>query len=367
MPTAIAVQRWATDLAGPTLRLNVSGAPTSPPASYASNFATTVDGWAVTTGAGTSVAMDGTGPVPGIRVKSTSVSPATAARTVTGLTVGQTYKISAYATRVRGAIALGVTGIGVAADVQTVGRQVVSYSFTATATSHQVTATVTKGATSIAPIEYVLDTVTVVRTSGWPGTTITRTDDNGTRVLRVNRGGQDVTSSGTMQVYDHEASLRGPVVYTVTDGLGATASVTWSAELQTPAAAWITLPLTTDVYSSAATPPRSTRVAAILGTSSTRRAQGTLLPVIGSEAPVGNPGPLALRSGTVQLLCLDYAAAHAVELLLAAGDTALLRQQTFPGLDMYFQTDGVDVTPTELVAGAQAWLVTVSFREVAVP
>lgn len=201
--------------------LTVSGSPVPPATAYTSNFATTVDGWTGSAGTtlafnqGTNVALKATGALS---------TTATYNRTVTGLSVGVQYTVTAMVQTTAGSVSLGVTG-KTATTLRIMGtRAALSYTWTATATSHALE--VKSSAPKVPPATtggvVFLDSIVVKATGTWQGTRITRTDANGTAVpVRYDNGGQDVDGTGAMTVYDYESALAGAVLYTLTDGAGA--------------------------------------------------------------------------------------------------------------------------------------------------
>ena len=104
---------------------------------YTGDFEAGADSW---TGVGTSAtAHAGTGSASLVQASS---APAVATRTMTGLTVGRSYTLQAWVSGA-GDASLGITGVGDTAPVAAGAWALISYPFTATATSHdlQVTAT----------------------------------------------------------------------------------------------------------------------------------------------------------------------------------------------------------------------------------
>lgn len=354
----------AAGVAPPRVLLQVAAAPSLTP-SYASSFAASVDGW---TGGGTLAYNQG----PFVALTLTSVAGATTvfSRTVTGLTIGQTYALTAMVDCDAGSVAMGVTGFGGSSFQYAGSRTAMTRGFTATATSHVITFTVKApktplGGTATGGVVSV-DTVTVIRTSGWQGTTIRRTDDNGTSVVvRESLAGQDTTGttgSATMTVTDYEACLSGPVAYTVTDGSGGTAT----ANLTAPATpgAWVTLPATAEPATAVA--PAFVPVDAVLEFGESSPSAGSVHVVIGREDPIVNPGPLGLRTGRLVVFCADYPTAAALRAMLAGGAVAMLRQPAIPGLDLYFYAQDVAADSTEPTT-PRRWLVTITYQEVTTP
>jgi len=352
--------------------LAVTGAP-SQTVSYASTFTTTDDGW---TGSASATVLNATEGSPGSTsaILRTGISFSQVySRTVTGLTIGNVYTFAFIATRMPGPpnhkITLGVTGIGSgAAFLPPLGvRTPLSYTFTATATSHVITITTNTGTTIFTHNGYTIDSVLVWKVTGWLGTTITRTDANGTaRVVREALGGQDTSGtagSATMSVTDYEAALLGTVSYTVTDGTGGTA--TTSITPPAGAGVWLALPGTSNP--GAPTPPQFVPVVMVTGYNEDSPSNGALHTIIGREDPIANPGPLGLRSGTVDLWCLDYASAKAVRTLLSGGLVAQLRQPSFPGMDCYLVASGGVSIRYDNISTPQRWVATVAYQEVSVP
>lgn len=540
--------------------LQVTAAPNPPATSYVSNFAT-LDSWTSPDGATLTVAGGGpwslivNGPGPANTVR-------TAQRVVTGLSVGVTYR---YRVVVFGGdyTSVGVVGIGDTAyvDLPDTSANTLDYSFVATATSHTIRIRQYRPTGSGDTITQV-NSAEVRNVTGWQGTTLRRTDANGTNVVvREDAGGQD-TSGGTMTVTDYEAALAGPVVYTVTDGVGATATATtslaayrrnlftnptfatsgagvtavtssigWAAAdsgkaVITPTTAiplggiwfyealgdaytqgvarsarvtvrnnaataktlyvrllgynaggtgtsggtgssnpvgdavtvpaggtadlvvngvvylaggpngditatrwavysnsgqsvgesvdildalvedaptagahfhgsspangptmhywtgtanasvsvqtsplslpgvWVTLPAT--AVPSVPTAPTAVAAELVTDWREASPSNGSVHVIIGREDPIANPGPLALRSGTVDVWCRDYATAKALRALLAAGQTAHLRQPDHVGMDLYFVATGVSINPAT-VTTPQRWVASVSFTEVKAP
>lgn len=235
MPTTLtATPQPGTGLTPPSVLLQVTGAPNPPTNAYASNFAT-VDGWAAGTGMTLGV---NTAPNPD-RLTLTgpaSVSEAEATKALTGLTIGATYRVRMTDYGIRGKVRLLVretaSGTVKAATAQLTpssSGSALSLDFVASDANMTVVVAiqvypgvVINGVYQVAKQE--ITAVSVMPVGTWLGTTIRRTDANGTNVVvREDFGGQDVSGT-TMTLTDYEAALYGAVSYTVTDGLGATAS-----------------------------------------------------------------------------------------------------------------------------------------------
>lgn len=231
MTALTATPQPGTGTRPPCMLLQVTGAPNPPAGAYASNFSagTSADGW---TAAGAGVQALWTSPDPFLYLhgadSGTVGNVITASRVVSGLTVGAQYKFKVTVTRntpnggnTRLRITGGVTGAYLAVPVG--ANSVLELVFTATATSHTVNVDQQRTYAGTAEGIFLLDPTTVAAAGTWQGTTIRRTDANGTDVVvREDAGGNDV-AGGVMTLTDYEAALVGPVGYTVTDGLGGVA------------------------------------------------------------------------------------------------------------------------------------------------
>lgn len=545
MTALAATYQPGTAFRAPRVLLQVTGAPNPPANAYASNFATT-DGW---TGASAAIVLGN------LRLSGSVGQPAgtvtTGQRTLTGLSIGVQYRYRAFITTQSDTQArLRLSGGVSSAYVATLAAGAwVELLFTATATSHVIMVDLKNTVANSGPIVDVT-TVTVQPSGTWQGTTIRRSDINGTAVVvREDAGGMDV-SGGTMTLYDSEAALIGPVFYTVTDGTGATANavtslstgavvnwipdpgfelsaVSWQAQgtgttidrsgadsdtgagsgllvtgttnglalrtvtmapdnpvgktwglrwrvksleavpvdvsialrfiqadgatsVSTVTAApvtlqpgvWTTLSMTAVVpaltvfiraqFNKLDASVRSFRVDSVLTrevagafdpadyfdgstlgaiwtgsphnspsvrtddgetavgvwltvpASSTpsvglipavgvlavteyaedSQSNGSLHQIVGRADPIANPGPLALRAGTFDILCTSYLAADAVRQLVAQGDVAQLRQPTHEGLDLYFVAQSVRIAPAPEVSSPRRWVASVQYAEV---
>lgn len=357
MPTALARTFTPSPNAftPPSVLLQVTGAPSAPTALYTGNFAT-VDGWTAGTA---SVSVTG-GNLRVRKVTAAAYTAYTATRALTGLTSTQRYR---YRIRVTGTpvgqIKLGLTAAeGVWQAVPAGGF--LDYIFVPGATT--ATLYISVQSTSNIDPDYLLSSVTVTPwPSTWLGTTILRTDVNGTDVpVRKDRAGND-TVAGAMTLRDYEAALVGPVWYTVVDGAGTSVAV---ASLTAPAdqGVWLSLPATqSQAFPS---PPSAQAIAMVTDYDEASTTRGTLHEVIGRADPLGNPGPLSTRAGSFTLWCADYAAADAVRTMLKGGDVALLRQPTHSSLDLYFLAQRVALACD---TDTGRWFATVTYVEVLAP
>lgn len=369
MTALAATYQAGTALLPPRVLLQVTAAP-SLTASYVSNFAASVDGW---TGPGGSTLTFNQSPNTALRLQGAAGVTTTFSRTVTGLTIGQTYRYSLMANQTAGSsVTLSVTGKVGGTIARPSPRSAMAYSFVATATSHVLTITINPGKTPVGSpgvvADVLVDTVVVIRSSGWQGTTIRRTDANGTSVVvRENDGGQDAvgtSGSATMTVTDYEAALTGPVSYTVTDGNGGTAT----ANLAAPSAPGLSLTLPATSAPGVPVAPTYAQVDRLTRYSETSPSRSTVHEVINRADPIVNPGPLGYRSGVFVIWAKDFATARQVRAMLALGLTAHLRQPDFPGLDLYFTVVGdVTIEHEDEDTSPRRWSVTIAYQEVAAP
>lgn len=370
MATALAATFQAgTTTDPPRCLLQVTGAP-APTYPYTGAFSTTDDSWTATGTGQVFNVTEGSSTATGFLLRS-GAGAVTFSRTVTGLTIGNVYTFALIATRTSTAtsaptISVGVSGIGATSALAgaTGVALPLSYQFTATATSHVVQVYSSSAVVPVIPL-YQLSGMFVRRDTSWLGTTITRTDSNGTSVVvREAPGGQDTAGtagSATMTVTDYEGALiPGSVSYTVTDGAGATAVA--AATVPATPGAWLTLPATSNPATP--TPPRFVQVTTVTAYTAAAATNGSLHRIIGRADPIVNPGPLLLRTGTLDVYCATFADAQAVRALLANGDVAQLRQPTFPGVDMYLAATNVALNPS---AAQPVWVATVTYQEVLAP
>lgn len=186
---------------------------------------------------------------------------------------------------------------------------------------------------------------------------LTRTDVNGLHSVRL-YADQDL-SDGELVVTDAEAALTGSVVYAVTvDDSGledATDTATFDGDTVAPRIA------------PAVRPDLGVELTSVLTYTSRRETTSVVHQVIGRADPLVSIGVQAKRTGQMGLFCLTYADALAVEDALGTGEILLLRQQDYPGLDMYFTGTASDLRPFDDVTATRRWEVTVEFTEVAWP
>lgn len=186
-------------------------------------------------------------------------------------------------------------------------------------------------------------------------TAILRTDANGSAVA-VRTQEDALPTSATLIVRDFEAA-HGTVVYRVLDaGAGATASV--AVAITTERLAAVVLP------QALAVPQHG-----IVGYEAARTPATTVHQVVDRPDPVPTLGPLRARTGTLDVWCADYDQVLAVLAVYDVAEVVMLRQPTYPGLDMYHVAAGDVATSLRIGEGSQdsRWLVSVPFAEVRRP
>lgn len=189
--------------------------------------------------------------------------------------------------------------------------------------------------------------------------TITRTDDNGVRLVRLLTGQEPI--AGTMQVTDYEPALTGSLYYEARDASGG---------LATPAGAPTLAGVVTRAQLSLAVLPQ-VRYSPTLITryTSDRPSRTTFHDVIDRDTDLLTVRPLALRRGQLELWAESYPVARQIEAVCASGEVVHLRQTAHPGLDMYFAAAAVSahhVDEPDTIAGLR-WVVAIDYREQAPP
>ena len=378
MATVLTITQQAeTATLPPALLLQVTGAPNPPAMVYASSFAAGVDGW--TNGGSAVLSANTTRTPPSLSVKGPvgTTGDGVAQRALTGLTVGQPHRFRLTAAQVRGDVKVLVkdtasgTVLSTTAYLSPAGLGGLIYpEVTFTPTAADVTLQVIVRQTMTLGSQrgqYDVHTITVQNIGAWQGTTIYRTDQNGTDVpVREAPGGQDV-AGGTMTVTDWEAALVGEVSYRVVDGLGGTATALLDATANTGSGVWLTLPATANPAAGPAGAPQAAPVQLVTGFSEEAVTTGTTHQIIGRPDKIANPGPLSTRSGTVECWTSEYVLAKEIRALLATGEVAMLRQPTFQGMDAYFVTGRVAVAPHDERTDPRRWSVAVDYDEVVSP
>lgn len=185
-------------------------------------------------------------------------------------------------------------------------------------------------------------------------TGILRSDANGS-LVPVRTAQDALPSSGSLVVRDFEAA-QGLVVYRVIDG-GAGASASLSVDLGPQAR-----------LSAVVLPQRLAVLELVTGYEAGRTAATTIHEVIDRDDPVPSLGPLRSRRGTMDVFCVDYAAALAVVAVYDTAEVVFLRQPFYAGLDMYHVADGAVSVRALIGEGSRdRWQVTIPFVEVRRP
>lgn len=339
----------------------ITGAPNVTPA-YSQG--TGIDGWA-TSAPGSLAAGSTAGTHTGAEgfelTRSASTATAVATKTITGLTIGQKYVYTAWlklspsgsATVQAGISVQGVSGAssGLATMTSTwVQKQV---TFTATATSHTLQANVKANLATTGRAYF--DDIKLAPYSVNPTTTVKRTDANGVRDVRRLTGQEP--AGGTMTLTDYEAALTGTVQYDVTDTLGVTASA--STNLNAVTNPWL------NVVTQPAT--IKAKLDSVTEYGARRAFLGTVHRPVGREFPLIVTGPFASREGTLTVWCPDYATALAVLAVADAGETIMLRQPSYAGMDMYLVATEAQLDPSTPSSAGQRWAVVLTYSELDVP
>lgn len=184
---------------------------------------------------------------------------------------------------------------------------------------------------------------------------ITRADVNGSGPVRL-RAGQ-VPIAGALTITDYEPALLGALTYDVvaTGGAVATAATTLAGLVTRPQIGGVQLPaLEFDPE-------------LVTGYEGSRESGSTVLRILGRSDPVVVLAPTRTREGSLDVWCRNYADAHDLELALAQARILMLRQPTYPGLDMYFNASSIAVSPLASTRDGYRWQVTCDFVELRNP
>lgn len=182
---------------------------------------------------------------------------------------------------------------------------------------------------------------------------ITRTDANGSRPVRLLPGQAPI--GGSLVTRDYEAALSGLITYQLVGDTGAVVAASTSLDVQ---AVIVSVPVRPARWSAAGT---------VTAWSESRASGAIVHQVPDRPDPIVITGPLGSRSGTATLRVPTYLGADAIRELPNLGDTILIRQPSYPGLDVYATVDRMDVDPAEVTGQLVEWDVRVTFREVAAP
>lgn len=185
---------------------------------------------------------------------------------------------------------------------------------------------------------------------------ILRTDANGSRAVRQLDG--QAASDSRLVVVDYEPALGGIVRYEVDAPAGdQTSTLAVEVDLGGALVPVVTVPIRPQVRASAV----------MLDYDGGRESGSIRHEILGASAPVVVLRPMRLRAGAVTFRLETYAQARALEDVLAQADVVLLRQPTFPGLDLYAALSAVRVAPIHDDLDPLPWSVVASYAETKPP
>lgn len=181
---------------------------------------------------------------------------------------------------------------------------------------------------------------------------ITRLDVNGRATVR--RPGTTYRASGAGRWFadDREHALIGSVRYIAE--AGADRAIVDAALEGAPRGPLLSNPVT-------ATP--DVAVLQVHGLTGTRTTTSTVHPIIGRPVPVITHDVASSRTGTLVLLCPDYAEARRLVSLTLGRPSLHLRQGDHPGLDLYFTT----TSAAAVHAAGRYWTVDLAYIEIDPP
>lgn len=372
----LAISANATNFHLGEVSLSITGASGRLPvgaAIYTANFASGYDSWAGGTDAAaaapTCSSLVSSCILPGY-VSSSSRDwyhpDQYVGRTVSGLTIGHIYTLTVQAKIYAGPSSvlmyMGVVGIDEAAPVAVNKSSYTSltYTFTATATSHALRIRRTVGTVAAIQIKSAI----LQRYTTATGTAfVTRTDGNGAHFVRLTESAAP-NSSGAMTVVDYEAAYGG-CTYRVVDAAGNQATTTVTPEsASSPAARPVQLVATG-------------KVGAVLGLERLEsfdrdfeyRETGSALSILGRSGPVvttRSDNQWTLRQGTLSFYAADQTEAEAIVGIYKASRVVFLRTTEFLP-DMYHVASSVAMRPAQLGVSGWTYKVDVDFQEVQWP
>jgi hypothetical protein len=191
-------------------------------------------------------------------------------------------------------------------------------------------------------------TVALQLTSPADVLTLTRSDVNGTRPVRVPAG--TIPGSGTLTITDYEPALTGQIQYRATTATDPEAS------------AWVTLGGGLPRFVMPSIPLYSVEVDTVYAYSAPRATRGTVHEVVGRADPIIVAGRMGTRRGTLGIVCDDHGDVLRLTSMMERGQTVLYRQSDNPGMDMYFYPLGVAPAPS-----SGKWELSVDYVELAYP
>jgi len=303
-------------------------------------------------------------------------------RTITGLTVGRTYRVnmrvaansvmedtsSGSVTASRLSMVAGVAGKGVGTPST---ADWITHTFVATATSHVVEARIASfsevyanpaGEVYVQLLESVLYVEDMFANLAEPYTltSLVRSDANGTRSVRRYEGQE--LSAGVLVTTDPEAALIGLVKYTakVLDNLA-------NKTITVDATADFNGSVTRSRIAPASLPSQGGWYDLATGLSIGRATTSAVAQVINRPDPLVTLGSQTLRSGTVSIFCDTFETGMALERVFNLGEVVLLRQPDYMGLDMYLVGTRTSLDLQEEVTDPRRWVLSVDYTEVAAP
>ena len=190
-------------------------------------------------------------------------------------------------------------------------------------------------------------TVSLVLESNKPVVTLTRSDVNGTRPVRLPAGA--LPGDGTLRFTDFEPALTGQVqyrAYTATE----------------EASAWITLGGQLPRFVMPTIPLYSVEARNVFAYSAPRTTRSTVKEVVGRRGPIVIQAPMGTRRGTLSVLCDDHQEVLRLSSMLERGQTVFYRQSEHAGMDMYFHA-----TEVEPVPNSGKWELNVTYVELEYP
>ncbi|WP_156380230.1 hypothetical protein [Arthrobacter sp. Soil762] len=162
-------------------------------------------------------------------------------------------------------------------------------------------------------------------------TAITRTNVNGTSSVRVATGQIPSVSPGTTIVTDYETA-HGLNTYNAYHADGSFVTTSETLVIDKP---WLLVPIA---------PNYSEQAETITNYSAGRDSFSTIHQIIGRADPLVVMGKLGTRIGNLEIWTENLEDANRLIRVFDRGEAVLLKQ-TVPGMDMYFTTTGLDVTP----------------------
>lgn len=308
-------------------------------------------------------------------------------RAISGLTVGNRYRVnvaaeanvlyyaagSSSSSMQRQPLALGVQGIGRGASSASGGW--LAYEFTATSTSHVVELVITSSFNAFGGSshtsnnqqyaelqEYALYVEDLFASSTAPYTlkTLTRSDDNGTRSVRLYEG--QGLSDGVLVTTDPEPALTGLVSYTAV-----VHNSTSGTDTTVNASATLAGSVGRSRLAPASVPSQGQWFDYALDLSMSRDTTSVVTQVINRPDPLVTLGSQTLRSGTLTVYTPDYQSGAALEAVFNRGEVVFMRQPDYPGLDMYLVGTRTSLTPQVRVGKPAVWTLAVDYTEVTAP